>query len=170
MALISPEYAELNERFHEENAEYGIKGGKWANQVVKVCEAAGTKNVLDYGCGKGKLVEALTALGYDVRGYDPSVERFKARPSPADIVVCTDVLEHIEPESLDEVLDDIHGLTRVSAFLLVSTVPARKILPDGRNAHLIQKPSNDWLRDVMRRFRVIRFVDMGAGALFVVMP
>jgi 2-polyprenyl-3-methyl-5-hydroxy-6-metoxy-1,4-benzoquinol methylase len=67
-----------------------------------------------------------------------------AAPEPHDIVACTDVLEHIEPDCLDDVLKDIRRCTKKVAFLLIATRPAIKVLADGRNAHLIQQPYTWW--------------------------
>ena len=53
-----------------------------------------------------------------------------------DMVVCTDVLEHVEPAKLDAVLDHIWRLTGRVAYFVIDTRPANAILPDGRNAHL----------------------------------
>ena len=50
----------------------------------------------------------------------------------------------VEPEHLDAVLADIHGLARKGAFLVVSTRRARATLPDGRNAHLIVMARGWW--------------------------
>jgi hypothetical protein len=53
------------------------------------------------------------------------------------MVACIDVLEHIEPKLLENVLDDLQRVTREIGFFTVSTVLAEKTLADGRNAHLI---------------------------------
>jgi hypothetical protein len=81
---------------------------------------------------------------FEAKGYDPSVEEFERLPAPADIVVSTDVLEHIEPECLDDVLKHIGSLTLKGAYLNIHTGKAKAILPDGRNAHLIQQPWDWW--------------------------
>jgi 2-polyprenyl-3-methyl-5-hydroxy-6-metoxy-1,4-benzoquinol methylase len=70
-------------------------------------------------------------------------------PKPSDVVVCTDVLEHIEPEKLDAVLDHILRLTGYFAHLVISTRPANAVLPDGRNAHLIVETPDWWLEKIL---------------------
>jgi hypothetical protein len=64
------------------------------------------------------------------------------------------VLEHIEPELLDNVLDDLQRLTLRAAMCTVHTGAAVKFLPDGRNAHLIQQPPEWWLPKFEARFDV----------------
>jgi hypothetical protein len=70
------------------------------------------------------------------------------------MVVCTDVLEHIEPENVDDVLDDLQALTRRVGFFVIATRPAKKILEDGRNAHLIQHGLDWWLPKLWTRFHI----------------
>jgi hypothetical protein len=106
----------------------------------------GLTDVLDYGCGKGNL-----GIG---RKYDPAIPEYAKDPDPADLVVCTDVLEHIEPECLEDVLKHIQSKCRKKAFFVISTRPAKKILPDGRNAHLIIQPSGWWVSTLSRYFSI----------------
>jgi S-adenosylmethionine:diacylglycerol 3-amino-3-carboxypropyl transferase len=78
-------------------------------------------------------------------------------PEPHDIVVCTDVLEHIEPDCLDDVLADIRRCTKKAALLVVATRPAMKTLSDGRNAHLIQEDFKWWEPHIEKAgFRVLQ--------------
>ena len=121
------------------------------DKLMGVCDALKSRDVLDYGCGQRMLEKAL---GFEIHNFDPCIPGLDAPPQPADIVVCADVLEHIEPECLDEVLDDLQRLTRCAGFLLVATRAAEKTLPDGRNAHLIQQGPEWWLPRIERRFRI----------------
>ena len=60
----------------------------------------------------------------------------------ADLVCCIDVLEHIEPELIDNVIFDLSTIVIKFGFFSIHQGPAGKILLDGRNAHLIQKPTS----------------------------
>src|SRR5688572_27897097 len=142
--LISPQYARLNAELHRTNPHYGTSSAKRAAAIRAEAGRHGCRSVLDYGCGKGGLRAAL-GFSLDVREYDPAIEGKNERPKPADLVVCTDVLEHVEPECLDAVLDDLRSLALKAVFLVVSTVPSKKTLADGRNAHLIVEPLEWWL-------------------------
>jgi hypothetical protein len=53
-------------------------------------------------------------------------------------------LEHIEPDCIDEVLEDLRRLTKSLLYATICTVPARKKLPDGRNTHVLQQPMEWW--------------------------
>lgn len=153
---ITPEYAELNRRLHA-TGRFGMSGGRWAAPVLALCQQLGTRDVLDYGCGQRTLEKSLP---FPIRNYDPCVPGLDAPPEPADIVVCTDVLEHVEPDCIDEVLDDLRRVTRDAGLFLVATRPAENVLADGRNAHLIQEPKSWWLPRIERRFRVSQVRDL----------
>lgn len=90
----------------------------------------------------------------NVASYDPAVEDISGVPSPADLLVSRCVLEHVEPDYLESVLDDMRRCTVVAALHIVSRYPSSKFLSDGRNAHLIIKSIDWWLPHLMRRWKV----------------
>ncbi len=153
---ITEEYREANKRLHKINPKYGSSSAKWAAKVVELVGTTGSRTVLDYGCGKGQLAAALPQL--DVREYDPAVPGKDAEPQPADLVVCTDVLEHIEPNCLDDVLQHIRSVTGKVAFLNIATRPAVKTLPDGRNTHLIIQSETWWRARIETFFEIVEWV------------
>ena len=61
------------------------------------------------------------------------------------MIFCNDVLEHVEPKFITHVLQDINNLTKEYVWLRIDTLPARKKLSDGRNAHLIIENKQWWL-------------------------
>lgn len=148
--LISQEYRALNKDLHESDPHYGTSGAKFAPRIEAIAKTIGAITILDYGCGKQLLGKALSHLL--IKGYDPALEGLNGVPEPVDFVVCGDVLEHIEPDYLEAVLDDLLRCTLKGIFLTVCCVPALKVLSDGRNAHLIQKPIDWWLPQIMRRW------------------
>lgn len=168
--MITEAYKEQNRQLHAQDEAFGISGAKWFDSVEQICRLHKTRNVLDYGCGKGTLVERLRRNGYDAHGFDPAVEMFSERPRPADVVTCTDVMEHIEPEYLETVLEDLKGLTRKACMMVVSTRPAHKNLPDGRNAHLIVEQPEWWLPRIMVHFRLAQFQAAEAGFICLLEP
>lgn len=105
------------------------------------------QSVSDYGAGKQNLLVGLRSAGIDsvdYYPYDPAFEEY-GEPKAADLVCCIDVLEHIEPDKLENVLLDLARITVDFGFFSIHMGPAAKILSEGRNAHLIQEPSSWWL-------------------------
>lgn len=144
--VISPAYLALQKELHARPQGYGGKGGKWAPAVEDLALQIGATSVLDFGCGEGALAKALRARGVVFRAdeYDPAIPGKDSWPGFADLVVCTDVLEHVEPDRLSTVLALIKTLARKAVFLVVALDPANKTLADGRNAHLIQESPEWW--------------------------
>jgi len=84
------------------------------------------------------------------------------------MTVCCDVLEHIEPEFLDDVLDHLMELTDLILFCTINTGPAGKTLEDGRNAHLIQQPMEWWLPKLWERFAIQTYQITGQNEFMVI--
>lgn len=126
---------------------WGTGGKGWAQIIEALAIEVDAKTILDYGCGEGTLATTLAAAfpPRRVSGYDPGMQGKEGMPKPCDVVACTDVLEHIEPDKLDAVMDHIYRVTAKAAFFVISCRPAKAILPDGRNAHLMIMPPEQWL-------------------------
>lgn len=162
--LISEEYRALNGQLHAAG-NYGVSGHKWADDVRQLADICAARTILDYGAGQCTLAKSIRDK--TVLCYDPAIPEISDIPDPADLVTCTDCLEHIEPDCLDAVLDDLQRLTLKAVFLVVATRPAKKILADGRNAHLIQEPYSWWLPKIISRWTMQSFANYGGE--FVVM-
>ena len=149
----------MQQALHE-NPNYGVASLEYAPLVADVVEALGVKEVLDYGAGKGRLGGELRKYiqrSLNIRQYDPAIPQWSAAPEPSEFVACIDVLEHIEPALLDNVLDDLKRVTARVAMFTVHIGPAAKVLLDGRNAHLIQQPPAWWLPKILARFELVQF-------------
>jgi hypothetical protein len=153
--LISDKYQKLNYNLHRDDAGYGgtREVEDFAPHVVAFARQHKLSTILDYGCGKGHLKQSLNKIAPDLKvaEYDPAIPGKTALPKPAEFVVALDVMEHIEPEFLGAVLDHIATVTTRCAFMRISLVPAKKVLADGRNAHLILE-SPEWWRDQLSKF------------------
>jgi len=158
-ALITEEYRALNAEKHDGSKVFGgVNSVAHADIVMGLCEQYGARDVLDYGAGKGALGEWLFTNGF--RGYyfpyDPAIPYWADAPEPADLVACMDVLEHIEPECIEAVLDELKRCVRKVGVFSIMQMPARKTLPDGRNAHILLRPDEWWHKRLKRRFRLMR--------------
>ena len=139
--VTSPDYRRQLERLHKSRS-WGADGAKHTAAVMDLVEQFKPATILDYGCGENKLAESMQPVR--VSGYDPGIPERSSMPKPCELVVCTDVLEHVEPDKLDAVLDHLWRLTGKVAYLVISTRPANATLPDGRNAHLSVHAANWW--------------------------
>lgn len=137
---------------HEQGHFPGHSTAKNSAQIKGLIDKHGAVTLLDFGCGKGdqyahqKLHETWGVPKPVL--YDPAVPGIDKLPNalrPFDAVICCDVLEHLEGRDLSKAVFEAVLRAKKFAFFSISTRPAKKTLPDGRNAHLtIQSP--DWWR------------------------
>lgn len=168
--MLSDVYrAQLVEMHQAGGRPWGQKGFRHADAVLRFFEGCNT--ILDYGSGKGTLREKILQRrpGTDVRNYDPGVPGDDVAPGPADLVACTDVLEHIEPDHLAAVLDHIFTLAQRRIYLQIALIPAKQVLPDGRNAHLIIQPAAWWLQQFRRRGWKVVNSEVGSKTMLVLL-
>lgn len=171
--MITPDYIEENKRLHSEIEDYGACGARNAEQVYALLNLFHPKSILDFGCGKGSLKPAVEQLIFKRRisashgkfvsklaqkrhsqivnypewtEYDPAILGKDVFPSNRifDMVVATDVLEHVEPDMLESVLESIRGVTGTVFFCTIGIAPSSRRLSDGRDAHLIIEDEKFW--------------------------
>lgn len=170
--LISPEYLAEMKRLHAAPRGFGGKGHRWAPIVTALVEMqdAITRakcfepdtlmplQILDYGCGQGTLGQAVAGLIRAQEGrytkrvlkgiwtdfdpvYLPTIPR-----GPFDLIVCTDVLEHVEPSKILAVLDYFRQVLRPDGelFTVIGLRETDKKLSDGRQAHINLLGEQSW--------------------------
>jgi hypothetical protein len=150
--LISPEYLEQNRILHRGKGGFGGSGWKHADAIIAFYNELDCKSALDYGCGERTLLREFSKrkVKIPLQMYDPGIPKYATMPSPQDLVICTDVLEHVEPEKLDAVLDHISSLSRKGCYLAIATRAANRLLPNGRNAHAIIEDTPWWKHRLKR--------------------
>ena len=145
--MISDSYKKMLTDIHD-TSPFGkrSKVPKYLEEFISQIKPA---SMIDFGCGKGRLVQRLREDYPDivVSGYDPGNREFSdsMEGRHADLIIYTDVLEHVEPEHIDLTLKFLSSKSRY-IYHLIALSPAKLILPDGRNAHLIQE-SPEWWRN-----------------------
>ena len=166
--LITPGYVKTQADAHEDK-NYGVASRIYAPLVSKLCDKLNVTDILDYGAGKCRLFANLqVGHAMKLQAYDPAIPSLAARPLPSQLVCCLDVLEHIEPDCLDEVLDDLQALTLEFGFFSIATTPAVRTLSDGRNAHLIIEDAGWWLPKIIARFELQSFQKIQHGFIVTV--
>lgn len=166
--LITPNYIALQRDLH---ARFNYGHGGDAHECADIVKSFKPETVLDYGCGQGQLAKLLP--GFEVEEYDVAIDGKTDEPARADVVVCADVLEHVEPECLDDVILHLRALTKKYIVLIIATGPSNKIMSDGRQAHLIVEDAGFWFQKLTGLFDFDRFEDRsdrGRGLLIVAKP
>ena len=141
----SIEYAEQLKKLHETSKNWGVRV-EIPEKVIWCIENFSIKSILDFGCGKGTVINSIKEKypHVETHGYDPAFSN--NLPEKVDMVMSTDVLEHIEPEELDNTINDLKNRANILHYHLIACHKAKKELPDGRNAHLIIETPDWWQR------------------------
>lgn len=169
--MITPEYKQQLVKLHQQQS-WGAQGWKCLPDVLRVILElkARTPTLLDYGAGEQTLEKtAKWALPHvKVTSYDPGVPGIDKMPSGVfDIVTCTDVLEHVERQFVEQTLDTLRRYTKGAAILYIACTPAKTLLPDGRNAHLTVEPPRWWLPRLQSRWGEVNLIKSSAKILAV---
>jgi cyclopropane fatty-acyl-phospholipid synthase-like methyltransferase len=152
------------ERLHLD-PDYGSGSWRHAYLVAGILKVERCGSWLDYGCGKGTLLASLRQFcNEEIIGaneWDPG--RVGKRDEvvwlrkPFDLVTCIDVMEHIEPKSMNDVMDHIHAVTSKLLFLDIALkFDKHRKLTDGRNSHQIVEEEPWWKAKFIRKGFKIR--------------
>src|SRR5689334_22038157 len=91
--LISDEYRRMQEELHRQ-PNYGVASVDYAPIVAEVMTTMGTRELLDYGAGKGRLGTTLQEMfgeALTVHHYDPAIPNWSQPPQPCNLVASIDV-------------------------------------------------------------------------------
>lgn len=138
---------------HQTNPDYGASSVKFVEELSLFIEHLRPRSVLDFGCGKGSLIRTLALKYPDITfsGYDPAIMGKEQLPDATfDLVINTDVLEHIPEPALPKVLAQISRLSR-NVFFNLHHAETRTILPNGENAHCTIKPP-EWYHALLGHY------------------
>lgn len=152
---ITPEYLKSQQWLHAQPKGYGGRGDKWKNVITDLVVNYQCGSMIDYGCGQATLHAALTKFqkrtGLQIHDYDPAIKGMNFIPdfTTYDLVVCTDVLEHVEPDRLAVVVNHLFKLANKLVFAVIATRPSKKFFKDGSNVHLTIEPESWWRERVI---------------------
>lgn len=147
--------------YHEDQT---FKGTINAVDILQMIRDYQFQTLLDYGTGSGglsvytnrQILNITNVNGLKTRPYDPysAQEYYRQKPEPGtlfDLVTCTDVLEHILPEDIDDVIWDLVSFTRKMLFCTIACYPASKKIVDEngviqfeQSLHTIVQPPRWW--------------------------
>lgn len=149
------QYIDMYKQMHETPTAFPGKTVYRHKDLIKsLVEEYSCSTLLDYGCGKGIQYTSDNPYGeclwqywrVDVTRYDPAVPEFDKLPEePRDMVICTDVLEHIPEEGLNTAIHNLIRLSDRCLFITIAMEPALAVLPNGDNAHCSLYSEEWWL-------------------------
>lgn len=167
----SPRSLKLIEQYkelHNENKFKGISLNKHIQAIGDLIKQHKVKSLLDYGSGKGylysknfkivnpNLKEPLQKLWKidKLKCYDPGYTEHAEYPTDIyDMVISTDVIEHIPEEDLTWFLNDIFSLSKKFVYLNIACYPALKHFKDGTNVHVSIFKPQEWIDFIMKLWK-----------------
>ena len=188
MLKPSEDYYDLLDSYkklHKEEGKFrGISLVPLVPTLMNITKENNCKTLLDYGCGKAipyskkecksiglkKPVQELCNLdSFDL--YDPAYPKYnKLSKKKYDIVVCTDVMEHIAEQDIDYVLKDILSHSKKAVFLNISCQPALKHFKEGKfkgkNVHVSVFNGHWWsdkVKNIWNNFKHLKIYMVCVG-------
>ena len=136
--------------YHKHFPTGGVgKQYEWLLEQMRDGGFGAQSSILDYGCGQGGTALWLESLhpGLSITRYDPYVPRYNNfRNQFYDWIYTADVLEHIPESELENTIKIINSCARGRTDHIIDLDPAKKVLPDGRNAHLSLLSPDVWIQ------------------------
>jgi len=155
--MMTPE--ELIEHYQTKHKNSTFSRGtallKHIPEIARLMKLLGCKSIIDYGCGKAYFWnlehwKAILDERASITLYDPALPEYEEIPQGRyDMLICTDVLEHIHPAQTDDFLKTLFLYTRRCVFLNISTKLAKKTFPDGTNLHINLRTKEQWQKKIM---------------------
>lgn len=154
--MITDEYKEQLKELHEgrrPGKKWGTTGARnFGDYIVRFLEhrRGQIRTVLDFGAGQRSLESYVRANAVDINirwtNYDPGQPDIDVLPDQQfDLICSSDVLEHVEPDKIDETIAWMRDHADKAQFHHIACDPCGITLPDGRNAHLITETLDWWL-------------------------
>lgn len=146
---LIPLYKELADEGSNFHGLSVIQHSNSINAVARKCRA---KTLLDYGCGRGdaykkpyKIHRTWGFTAANIFLYDPAFAGRAALPTRLfDLVVCSDVLEHIPEQAVPVFIQRLFGYAKKHVWASVCCRSAKKFFKDGRNLHVTVQPFEWW--------------------------
>jgi 2-polyprenyl-3-methyl-5-hydroxy-6-metoxy-1,4-benzoquinol methylase len=129
----------------KENEYAGISYFSIIRIIIKILKEINPKNLLDFGCGDGKLIYELNDNKTKLTGIDTSekainfakiftpsakfiaedINKYKTKQK-FDVITSVEVLEHLQPNDLNKVINSLHNLLKKDGYFII-TVPSNNI-------------------------------------------
>jgi len=139
--------------------KYGDSSIKLLEDILPIVLKLKPRTILDYGCGQSKLIDKLKYnKNVKIYKYDPAIGKYnKLIEGKVDLVINTDVLEHIPEKSLSKTIGKIKSKSENIIFC-ISCVKANIYLPNGINCHITIKPKKWWIKFLKKHFKTVKII------------
>lgn len=151
------DYIKQYELLYKIKKNYGKTSIKLYDMLEKIINHLNILSVLDYGCGKSKLLDLIKKnKKIKIYRYDPAIKKYsKLTKNKTDLVICTDVLQHVPLYDLDRVLKEIKSKGIYILFYIKCTNHKTK-LPNKTYANCTVYDKKWWLEKLSNYYDDIK--------------
>jgi hypothetical protein len=151
------DYIEQYRILHKEKPQYGKTSVKFLGEILEIIDDYKIQEILDYGCGKSDLLDKLKEQrNIKIYKYDPAIEQYSRLPHvKINLLICTDVLQHIPIFDLSRVLKEISNYNSLCFFHIRCTF-YHTLLPNGEPANVTVRSKKWWLQELGKYFNNIK--------------
>jgi len=141
------------QQLRDEESPFADRLAQWINQTLQ------PKRVLDLGCGPGMYTHALANLGINAQGLDIDqrvdgvVQVIRGDllcldgQQQADLVMCLEVAEHIDPQYSDKIVDSVVKTIQPGGRLIWTAAQPGQ----GGVGHINNRKKEYWLKKFLDR-------------------
>jgi hypothetical protein len=182
--LIDRERAKYEEIWSRENYGEFAPGEHFVDLAIWELGIKPGDSVIDYGCGSGKAATMFQRHGMNTTGIDfamncvhPGAEfsvflvacLWELPDVQADWAYCTDVMEHIPSEKVNDVLRGIAKRTRKGAFFNIATRDDVMGGMIGKRLHMTVLTAEAWL-DLLSQYWSVEMTAGDGEVYFICTP
>lgn len=151
------DYIKQYELLYKIKKNYGKTSIKLYDMLEKIINDLNILSILDYGCGKSKLLDLIKKnKKIKVYKYDPAIKKYsKLTKNKVNLVICTDVLQHVPLYDLDRVLKEIKSKGVYVLFYIKCTNHKTK-LPNKTYANCTVYDKKWWLEKLSNYYYDIK--------------
>lgn len=142
-------------------------------RAFTICDMEAGQSLIDFGAGPARATKWFADQGMTVKAVDfapnaretdvPFVEAclwdMPDDLSPVDYGFCTDVMEHIPPAKVDDVLAGIEARVRTACYFRIATRPDKMGRLINKPLHLTIENADWWRRKLEEFFGIVDVVE-----------
>lgn len=174
---------DLYDKIYSEYENYNIRQHYKDKYIDAFLDKGKYHDIVDLGCGVGNNLKRLYDSGYNIVGVEWSSiccdKYLKGYPhinsdiydycahlnKKHDAVICTDVLEHIEPSMISTLINKISAISDNALFIIAN----HSDIKVGEEIHLIQKDVKWWVALLNHSYNFVDVIDiLTNGKCFVI--
>lgn len=180
--LAETERAKYEAVWQHDQYRKAAPGERCVPEAIRRLRMKAGDTVIDFGCGTGRPALALQKAGMNVTAVDFAANCLDESVNipfrqaclwdlPDDLIAtfgfCTDVMEHIPTDRVDDVLGNIAHATTSGVYFQIATRPDRLGRLIDQTLHLTVRDA-DWWAERLRRYWPNVRADVARGGMVAV--